>query len=258
MDRGADDQWSFGFALDARHDCTGDGIRDLVVGAPGHDGSGSVSVIDGAARKVVWTARPTTRVGLFGHDVAMSPDVDEDGVADVLVGHLGVGGVVLSGVDGTRITEIGGCGLGPGAGPASRSCDAGIAGHSWSWPPRGVIGKTPRPWRVVGRPASGSTSSIRAAVPWKRLIPSEVMSGRQPGCACEAQETSMVMVTTTSRSVSPTAIWLMDPPATARCDQARRTSILAPPTMPVWGFSFPRSTSVRTPAHCSSRGAASW
>lgn len=110
---GAGDQWSFGFALDARHDCTGDGIRDLAVGAPGHDGSGSVTVIDGATRKVVWTARPTTRVGLFGHDVAMSPDVDEDGVADVLVGHLGVGGVVLSGVDGTRITEIGGSGLGP-------------------------------------------------------------------------------------------------------------------------------------------------
>lgn len=113
---GGDDQWAFGFALDARHDCTGDGIRDLVVGAPGHDGGGSVTVIDGSTRNVVWTARPTTREGLFGHDVAMSPDVDEDGVADVLVGHLGVGGVVLSGADGTRIIEIGGSSLGPRVG----------------------------------------------------------------------------------------------------------------------------------------------
>ena len=113
---GGDDQWAFGFALDARHDCTGDGIRDLVVGAPGHDGGGSVTVIDGSTRNVMWTARPTTREGLFGHDVAMSPDVDEDGVADVLVGHLGVGGVVLSGADGTRITGIGGSSLGPRVG----------------------------------------------------------------------------------------------------------------------------------------------
>lgn len=113
---GADDQWAFGFALDARHDCTCDGNSDLVVAAPGQDGSGSVTVIDGSTLTVVWTARPTTRVGLFGHDVAMSPDLDEDGVADVLVGHLGVGGVVLSGADGTRIAESGGSGLGPRVG----------------------------------------------------------------------------------------------------------------------------------------------
>ena len=110
---GGDDQWAFGFALDARHDCTGDGVRDLVVGAPGRDGSGSVTVIDGSTRKVLWAARPATREGLFGHDVAMSPDVDEDGIADVLVGHLGVGGVVLSGADGAQIAAIGGSGLGP-------------------------------------------------------------------------------------------------------------------------------------------------
>lgn len=110
---GASDQWAFGFSLDARHDCTGDGIRDLAVGSPGREGRGSVTVLDGATRKPVWTARPKVREGLFGHDVAISPDVDGDGIADVLVGHLGVGGVVLSGADGAQITEIGGSGLGP-------------------------------------------------------------------------------------------------------------------------------------------------
>ncbi|MEE2941051.1 MAG: integrin alpha [Planctomycetota bacterium] len=113
---GADDQWAFGFALDARHDCTGDGVRDLVVGAPGQGGRGSVTVIDGFTREVVWTARRKTRRGLFGHDVAMSPDVDDDGTADVLVGHLGVGGVVLSGADGVEIAAFGGSGLGPRVG----------------------------------------------------------------------------------------------------------------------------------------------
>jgi hypothetical protein len=104
---GAEGQTAFGFALSGGRDVTGDGHADLVVGAPASEGKGSVALVDGVAGKVPWRVSAGDPAGCFGYDVTFTPDLNGDGIADVLVGHRGVGAVALSGRDGARLFELG-------------------------------------------------------------------------------------------------------------------------------------------------------
>lgn len=109
---GAEGQTCFGFALGAGRDATGDGSGDLAVVAPDVDGGGAVALVDGSTGEVRWRAYAETEGGIFGYDVALTPDLDGDGLADVLVGHLGAGASVLSGADGTPLFKLGDLALG--------------------------------------------------------------------------------------------------------------------------------------------------
>lgn len=104
---GSEDQRSFGYALASGRDATADGRHDLVVGAPATGGRGSVTLIDGFTGEIAWTARPLKKSGLFGFDVALAPDLDGDGRAEVLVGQRGAGAAVLSGASGEHLFHLG-------------------------------------------------------------------------------------------------------------------------------------------------------
>jgi hypothetical protein len=81
-------------------DQNGDGIDDLLVGAPGFAGLGAVFCISGAfpaigAGTPIWAAAPPGNLGdQFGFAIADIGDVTGDGVTDYLVGQPGydVGG----------------------------------------------------------------------------------------------------------------------------------------------------------------------
>jgi FG-GAP repeat. len=82
----------FGGAVDRIPDVTGDDISDLIVSAPRGptrvEGEGRVFLIDGAEREIFETLsslNPTNQ-GRFGQDVAGLPDVNNDGVGDLVVG----------------------------------------------------------------------------------------------------------------------------------------------------------------------------
>lgn len=89
--------WSFGYAVEAGSDLDGDGLDDLLVGAPGATntwdvsggagvvfapvpGAGEVSAMDGA---VFYNPDPWARAGA---SVALPGDTDADGQADALIG----------------------------------------------------------------------------------------------------------------------------------------------------------------------------
>lgn len=66
--------------------------------------------------------------GQFGFDVALVPDLDGDGRAEVLVGQLGAEAVVLAGKGGTPLFRLGDATLGP----RTRARGSGAASPSWS------------------------------------------------------------------------------------------------------------------------------
>jgi hypothetical protein len=84
---------AFGFALDGGADASDDGRADLLVGAPGtNEGTGEarlflgpVSAWGGLAQAEAVFTGPSAGA-MAGASVALCPDVDGDGVADVLVG----------------------------------------------------------------------------------------------------------------------------------------------------------------------------
>lgn len=81
----------FGQAVAAPGDLTGDGIGEIVVGAPGESNSdsetGRVYVFDGTDGSPVRDLDPPdSDAGSFGKAVAGVGDVDEDGVPDLLIG----------------------------------------------------------------------------------------------------------------------------------------------------------------------------
>src|SRR5690606_5860846 len=83
----------FGHAVAASPDLNGDGLADVIIGAPGeaHAGlaaAGRVHVVSGAngVRLRTLVSPHAKAGGLFGYAVASVPDANGDGVPDILVG----------------------------------------------------------------------------------------------------------------------------------------------------------------------------
>lgn len=100
----------FGFAVTGLGDVTGDGVPDLAVGAPQEAGSGRVHIHSGSNGSLHQTLTGSFPFGFFGAALARLPDVDGDGVGELIVGapgHLaGAGRVaVFSGATGTLVFD---------------------------------------------------------------------------------------------------------------------------------------------------------
>jgi hypothetical protein len=105
--------WRLGTALAGPGDLDGDGVPDIVVGAPGLGNGGAVLVYSGASRTEIrrYVGGPAAPLG----EVVVAPgDIDNDGIGDILVGSPRAGefptlrrGLVrlYSGRDGSLIQE---------------------------------------------------------------------------------------------------------------------------------------------------------
>ncbi len=102
----------FGTSLTGTDDHDGDGIDDLIVGAPGAGafGNGQVLIVSGRTGQTILIVDGQTTRGDFGWSVAALDDINSDDVADLVVGDpkgglSGQGEVsVLSGLDGSFIS----------------------------------------------------------------------------------------------------------------------------------------------------------
>ncbi len=108
-----DDGW-FGHAVAGIPDLDGDGLDDVIVGAPGEDPAGfseagRVYIYSGATGAIIRaTSSPSDETnGHFGWSVAGLPDVNGDGLGDYIVGAPGENGsgraYVFSGSNGALI-----------------------------------------------------------------------------------------------------------------------------------------------------------
>lgn len=84
---------NFGHAVAGYVDVTGDGVREILVGAPGdsvagHPRAGRAYVFDGASGDPIWTLSSPSPAnnGEFGAAVAEAGDLNGDGWVDILVG----------------------------------------------------------------------------------------------------------------------------------------------------------------------------
>jgi len=80
----------YGYALAALGDVTGDGVPDLAVGEPGHDGhgtdAGSVRIYSGASGQTWYQVLGPAAGAGFGASVAYAGDLNADGLPDCAVG----------------------------------------------------------------------------------------------------------------------------------------------------------------------------
>lgn len=80
----------FGTSVASGRDLTGDGVPDYAIGAPNDDvggtDSGSVAIFSGSNGVLVRTLRGVAAGDRFGTSVALIPDSDGDGRADIVVG----------------------------------------------------------------------------------------------------------------------------------------------------------------------------
>jgi MYXO-CTERM domain-containing protein len=113
-----------GWAIADAGDVDGDGVHDVVAGAPG--GDGAAFVYSGADGGLLWTLSPADPGASFGWAAASAGDTDGDGHADVAVTtyEAGISGgrvSVFSGADGALQWSVDGADgdhLGAGIGPA--------------------------------------------------------------------------------------------------------------------------------------------
>ena len=110
----------FGETLASLRDLDGDGVRELMVGAPGADlgsntNAGRVFVYSGATGTLLRQILPANGVEGFGHSLANAGDVDADGLEDCIIGapdwtgvqpYLWGSAAVHSGRDGSLIHRI--------------------------------------------------------------------------------------------------------------------------------------------------------
>ncbi len=101
---------SFGRALANVHDVDGDGVDDVIVGAPSDGTTGAAFLYSGASGAPLLVLRGGTPLSEYGGALAGLGDVDGDGIGDVAIGapndHGGSGLVELrSGVDGFVLAQ---------------------------------------------------------------------------------------------------------------------------------------------------------
>ncbi|MFT7617366.1 MAG: hypothetical protein ACI97A_001002 [Planctomycetota bacterium] len=116
---GQSSQDQFGASLEGIEDVNGDGVRDILVGAPfddsGGPGAGAVHVISGLDQSTLYVLTGATPFVEFGRSISNLGDVNGDGVSDFVVGAPfdqwnGVAGGtvrVVSGIDGQVLFTFG-------------------------------------------------------------------------------------------------------------------------------------------------------
>jgi hypothetical protein len=116
----AEEGGKVGSAVSGLGDVDGDGVPDLVVGAPGKDIGGEDGLVDvglayifsGKNGELIRTLNHPAAGGseanaLFGSAVANAGDIDKDGISDILIGAPGEGhAYVFSGKTGKLIFDI--------------------------------------------------------------------------------------------------------------------------------------------------------